>query len=114
MLLLAIAVITVIYLFMRYRPVIGVDCSASYDNYPDSISVLDVRDYSQSNKNLSEGSINIPIAYLNRYYHEIKGKEIHVIAPSQLEKNMSIRFLRKKGFSVIGYTLRKGDKTNGL
>ncbi|MFS0590611.1 hypothetical protein AB1L05_03315 [Cytobacillus horneckiae] len=46
MLLLAIAVITVIYLFMRYRPVIGVDCSASYDNYPDSISVLDVRDYS--------------------------------------------------------------------
>ncbi|MDQ0270442.1 hypothetical protein [Cytobacillus purgationiresistens] len=95
LLLLLIAVIIAVYLNLRNRPIKGVEAADSFDQHPADVKILDVRDYNQSYQSPILDSINIPVAYLNRYYH----------ASSQIEENMSIRFLRKKGFSVIGYPL---------
>lgn len=74
-------------------------------SHSDSVRFLDVRDYNVSYKNPIAGSTNIPIAYLKRYCDEVPDCEIHVVASNQLEKNFSVRFLRKQGFRVTGYSL---------
>ena len=42
-------------------------------------------------------------AYLKQYYHEIPNKPLHLIVHNKVDRNLSIRFLRKKGsiFKVI-------------
>lgn len=82
----------------------GVPC-LTFENAKDCITVLDVRDYNQSYKDSIQSSINIPIAYLKRNVAEIQGKKIHIVATNHIEKNMSVRFLRKKGYKVISYSL---------
>lgn len=98
----ALFVLFFVYLYRRYVPVCGVPCTKLTN--PDSIMV-DLRDYPLAAKNPILGAISIPIAYLNRYNTEITGIKVHVIASNQLEKNIGIRLLRKKGFNVIGYML---------
>jgi rhodanese-related sulfurtransferase len=71
----------------------------------DKIKIIDLRDYNESDKNPIEGELNIPIAYLKRNFREIPKRELHLIVSSILEKNMGIRFLRKKGFCVVGYSI---------
>ncbi len=103
--MLSLLLLIIIYImYRRYFPVLGVKCRTTTPN-EHSIEVVDVRDYNQSYKSPIEGSVNIPIAYLPRYFHEISNKEIHVVASNDLDKNMSIRFFRKKGYNVMGYTL---------
>jgi rhodanese-related sulfurtransferase len=92
------------FLYIRYMPVTGVECSDIMSD-ADSVKILDVRDYNVSYKDPILHSINIPIGYMKRYYHEINHRNIYIVASNQLEKNMSIRFLRKKGYKVLGYTL---------
>lgn len=101
--LLMISIIAFVF-YKRYYPVRGVECG-TISPTEQSIEIVDVRDYNQSYKNPIEGSINIPMAYLNRYFNEISKKKIHIVAANQLDKNMSIRFFRQKGFNVISYTL---------
>lgn len=71
----------------------------------EDVILIDLRDYNISTKNPISEAINIPIAYLKRYYRDIHAKKVHVIASDQLEKNMGIRFLRKKGFKISSYSL---------
>ncbi|MEH6941708.1 sulfurtransferase [Bacillus sp. JJ722] len=100
-----IALFSIILLMMyrRYAPVVGVPCSKIKQNQP--IVIVDLRDYNISNKTPLSNAINIPVAYLNRHHHEIPGKNVHVIAQNQLEKNMGIRLLRKNGINVMSYTM---------
>ncbi|MDZ5471265.1 hypothetical protein SM124_05850 [Bacillus sp. 31A1R] len=95
--------IVVWLLYKRYVPVRGVPCIQSFNH--DIITIVDVRDYNESSNSNIPGAINIPVAYLDRYYNEINNKKIYIVAADHLEKNVSIRSLRKRGFSVMGYTL---------
>lgn len=96
-------------IYVRYVPVVGVRCLAMSSLDADSFQCVDVRDYNQSYKEPVPNSINIPIAYIKRNYQEISSLNIHIIAADQLEKNMAIRMLRKKGFNIKGYTLMNCD-----
>lgn len=49
--------------------------------------------------------MNIPIAYLNRFCHELPNCDLIVLASNTLEKNIGVRLLSKKGFRVSGYTI---------
>lgn len=89
----------------RYLPVWGASCKQILEIDEKKMAIVDVRDYNQSYKDAAQTSINIPVAYLSRYFHEIPGQQVHVIAANSLEKNISIRFLRKKGYHVQSYTL---------
>ncbi|MFZ3589751.1 hypothetical protein ACOI1C_10825 [Bacillus sp. DJP31] len=72
-----------------------------------SIEIVDVRDYNRSYKQPIHGSTNIPIAYLPRFFQEVSNKKIHVVASNHLDKNVSIRFFRKKGYKSL---FKKEDK----
>lgn len=106
---LGIIFIGIGFFFLRYLPVWGVYCKSLLDIDENDISVLDVRDYNQSYKDSHALTINIPVAYLKRYFHEIPNKKIHIVASNELEKNISIRILRKKGFFVESYSLTNCD-----
>lgn len=92
-------------LYKRYVPVLGVHYTNVRGSYLDKIKVIDIRDFNDSYKNPIKGAVNIPFAYLNRYIAEIPNREIHLVVSNSLEKNIGIRFLRKKGFRVVGYTI---------
>lgn len=97
-------------MYKRYFPIFGVPSSHLKDLQLDEVSLLDVRDYNESDKNQIKGATNIPIAYLERHFNEIPKSQIHLVASNFLEKNMGIRFLRKKGFKVVRYTIVKPNK----
>ncbi|WNS74917.1 hypothetical protein RRV45_18850 [Bacillus sp. DTU_2020_1000418_1_SI_GHA_SEK_038] len=107
MLFLYILILSIIlgFMYIRYCPVGNVKCTKTVNHPIDSIEIVDVRDYNQSYRDPIPGAINIPFAYMKRRYTDISGNDIHVIASDYLEKNMSIRFLRKRGYKIIGYTL---------
>lgn len=89
-------------LYKRYAPV-SVPCVKEQDKQP--MVVVDLRDYNVADKMPTRNAIHIPIAYIQRHYHEIPSKEVHVIAQSQIEKNIGVRLLRKKGINVTSYTM---------
>ncbi|HYK73955.1 MAG TPA: hypothetical protein VEV44_12665 [Pseudoneobacillus sp.] len=93
------------FLYKRYVPVCGVQCMDLHSTIHEDTKILDVRDYNQSYKDSRKETIHIPIAYLKRYVKEIPNTKLHIIAANELEKNLSIRFLRGKGYQIIGYTL---------
>jgi hypothetical protein len=109
MLLLLILFFSIILgsLYLRYFPVRGVPCVSSLNQGADSIKMVDVRDYTQSYKDPIPGSTNIPVMYLNRNYRELSRMQVLVVASNRLEKNISIRFLRKKDINVVGYRLTR-------
>jgi rhodanese-related sulfurtransferase len=108
--MLFIIIVISLFIFRRYLPVIGLNDRKWTDLDINNIKVIDVRDYNDSYKNPIPGAINIPIAYLNRYYNEIPDSDLHVIACDSIGKNVGVRFLRKKGFNVIGYTIISDNK----
>ncbi len=69
------------------------------------IAIVDVRDYNDSYKSLILNALNLPIAYLIRHIHELPKKPLHIIASTQLDKNMSVRIIRKAGHEVKSYSL---------
>jgi rhodanese-related sulfurtransferase len=96
-------------------PVFGVCCSeleSILNN--DEKTILDIRDYNASYKSSVEGAVNIPLSYLNRYAEELSSKEVHLIASNNLEKNVGIRFLRKKGFHVTSYSVVDSHHKNSF
>ncbi|WP_413361805.1 hypothetical protein AA0X71_10320 [Robertmurraya sp. 2P01SA] len=100
------------FIFIRYLPVWGARCIQMLEIDEKNMTIVDVRDYNQSYKDPTQATINIPVAYLNRYFHEIPGQQVHVVAANTLEKNISIRFLRKKGYAVHSYTLTECQCNN--
>ncbi|WP_200801605.1 hypothetical protein [Bacillus sinesaloumensis] len=97
-------------LYKRYFPVVGIRCEDALKVNLMDIEVIDVRDYNISYKDVIEKSINIPVAYLDRYCYEIPDKKVHIVASSRLDKNVAIRILRRKGFQVTGYTVSDSHK----
>lgn len=97
-------------LYKRYFPVVGTHCEDTLKVNFTVVEVIDVRDYNISYKDIIEKSINIPVAYLERYCYELPDKKIHVVASNRLEKNVAIRILRRKGFQVTGYRVNDSQK----
>ncbi|WP_077211883.1 hypothetical protein [Bacillus dakarensis] len=107
-LILGLLLIFLGLIFIRYIPVAGVKCR-ELCNLNETFKIVDVRDYNESYQDQILNGINIPIAYIKRHYHEINHSKIFVVASNHLEKNISIRLLRKKGFVVVGYSLTVCD-----
>ncbi|WP_147532874.1 rhodanese-like domain-containing protein [Bacillus marasmi] len=111
-------VIIAVYLLSRYLPVNGIQNVKWTEINLDEVTILDVRDFNESYKSSLHGAVNIPVAYLNRSLKELPLKEIHLVAASTLEKNISARLLRKKGYRVSSYTLLptnySSPKENGI
>ncbi|MEK3988240.1 hypothetical protein [Robertmurraya sp. FSL R5-0851] len=91
-------------LFERYFPVYSV-VYIPREEIETKSTIIDLRDYNQSSKFSIPGSVNIPVAYLNRFSTDIPNRKLYIIASNNLERNVGIRLLRRKGFQVIGYTL---------
>jgi len=105
--LVACTIVILYFSYKRYFPVFGVRYIHFNELELDNIKIIDVRDYNESFKDPIEGAINLPIAYLKRHHNGIPNSDIHLVVSSLLEKNIGIRFLRKKRFKVLGYTIIK-------
>lgn len=98
-----IAIIFAAIIYKRNFPILDVPCEKEKASRAEI--TLDIRDYNVSDKEPMTPSVNIPVAYLNRNYKEVRGKQVHVIASNAIEKNVGIRMLRKKGIEVVSYSL---------
>lgn len=96
---------------IRYFPIIGLNYIDKKELDLTTLIKIDVRDYNESYKSPVKGAINVPVAYLKRYYFEIPSKDLIVVASNRLDKNVGIRFLRTKGFKVVGYTITNEEQT---
>lgn len=93
-------------LYKRYMPIKGiVHCDADDIDQNGEMVLLDIRDYQEAENSPIPGAINVPFAYVKRYYGTIPQKPIHLIASNCMEKNIGIRYLRKYGFSVQSCTI---------
>jgi rhodanese-related sulfurtransferase len=76
------------------------------------ILLLDLRDYNEAAKMPVNGAYNLPLAYLKRHYGTIQHKDIVIMAPDLVSKNMGARFLKRKGFNILGYSLTECHSTH--
>jgi rhodanese-related sulfurtransferase len=95
--------------FKRYFPVLGLNCMKWGELDIKNRNVIDLRDYHDSFKEPIPGAINIPIAYLNRYYSEIPNADLYIVASDSVKKNIGARILRKKGFRIIGCSIQNNE-----
>ena len=90
----------------RYVPVLHVAyISLEQVRQMEDVIVVDVRDYTESHGDNTSEIMCIPYAYLKRYYHEIPNKPLHLIVHNKVDRNLSTRFLRKKGFHIQSYSV---------
>lgn len=109
---LILLVVTVIInvTYIRYVPVRGIVCINRNDYINNKgILLLDLRDYNEAAKNPVNGAYNLPLAYLRRHHATIQRKDIVIIAPDLVSKNIGTRFLKGKGFNIKGYSLTECD-----
>ncbi|MCP8970208.1 rhodanese-like domain-containing protein [Ectobacillus ponti] len=92
-------------LYIRYMPVYGVQAA---DEARADILVLDVRDYNETSKCQTNAAVHIPYAYLVRFYQDIPKRPLHVVAASRLDRNLAIRFLRRRGYTIASYHITNG------
>lgn len=98
MLITAALIFILFFIFYRrYWPILGIPCK--HINEADHLIMIDVRTYIDATNHPVEKSLNIPYAYLKRYFSLIPKQPIHIIANDVSEKNLAIRFLQKLGFS---------------
>ncbi|WP_243385355.1 hypothetical protein [Bacillus kexueae] len=97
--------LVLLLLYNRYVPVRGIQCLSNLSHREEKTLILDVRDYTKAHHTPVSGAVNIPIAYLKRNYGRYRKDDVIVVAESHIEKNLSIRFLTKKGINVVGYQL---------
>ncbi|WP_167577665.1 sulfurtransferase [Ammoniphilus sp. YIM 78166] len=100
--------------YPRYVPVLGVECMDGEKKTPGDVEVIDLRDYNQADQPTLQGNIHLPYAYLKRHYGQIKKKKVVVVVADQLSLNLSVRFLRRKGFRVVGYYMVKKSPNKDL
>ena len=74
------------FIYKRYIPIVNIPLISDFTVTTDTL-LLDVRDYQTTCKVPIEGAINIPYAYLNRYYQEIPLANIIIVATDAVEKN---------------------------
>jgi len=67
--------------------------------------IVDLRDYHLAAKAPIEGAFVLPFAYLKRYHNQFKGKKLYIVSPDTVIRNLSIRFLKGKGYLVLGYCI---------
>lgn len=91
--------------YRRYYPIKGILCINKHEVKEEDITVLDIRNYNETTYDSSIQILNIPYAYLKRFYLEIPKGKIHIIAADRVELNLGIRFLRKRGFTIQSYEL---------
>ncbi|HZG70144.1 MAG TPA: hypothetical protein VEY51_01285 [Chondromyces sp.] len=104
--ILFLLIVAAVSLFRRYFPVKGVrHIEKEHEIEMSEVTVLDIRDYNEISEEEECDSLNIPYAYLNRYYTEIPCKTIHVVAADKTELNLGLRFLIRKGFQVQSFSL---------
>ena len=89
-------------LYKRFIPIKGIPCKEDVVGYQQV--VIDIRDYNERNI-FKKVSIQIPYAYLRRNYREIPNQPLHVIATNQVELNLGLRFLLRRGFDVRSYEI---------
>ncbi|MHA6252716.1 hypothetical protein [Oceanobacillus sp. CAU 1775] len=97
--------------YKRYVPIFGFTCIEldKISGNTDTV-VVDVRDYSIAHRFPVEGAVNIPFSYLKRYYHDIKHRNIFLVASELIDIKLSVRFLAKKGIEINGYYLEQDSE----
>lgn len=101
--------IVIFVLYHRYVPVRGIRCMSKKRVNSSDFKIVDVRDYTQSYADSIDGAVNIPLAYLKREYEELEKENIVIVASNHVEKNISTRFLTKKGVHVVGYMITESS-----
>lgn len=101
-------------IFYRYFPVTGICCLDIEQLKPEHLTILDVRDYNISSSDAVTNALNIPYAYLKRYYKEISGKGIILIVSDPLLLNVTVRYLRRKHINVVGYYLKAEENSDEM
>ncbi|MCR8925819.1 rhodanese-like domain-containing protein [Priestia megaterium] len=89
--------------YKRYVPVQGIKKVTTVDCASTTISYVDVRHFHEMKQNPCQKAIHIPLPYLERQHEEIPYKEVVVIVPDSISRNLSIRQLKKHGYQVKGY-----------
>ncbi|MDC3412962.1 sulfurtransferase [Terrihalobacillus insolitus] len=80
-----------------------------------NLTFLDVRDYVVSSNDSVNNAVNIPYAYLKRYYRKInQRKGVILVVSDPLLLNVSVRFLRRKNIKIEGYYLKTENNGNLL
>jgi rhodanese-related sulfurtransferase len=103
---LAAFIFVALKLYKRYYPVHNVPCADNWNEAnKEDITVLDIRDYNENDVFHIPHAIRIPYAYLPRFYKGIPSRPIHVVVSHKLDRNLSLRFLLKKGFQIKSYSL---------
>lgn len=96
------------FLYRRYVPVRGVwkiELSEVAVKHDSRVTIVDTRSYQISFKNAIEQAYCLPLAYLNRHFRYIPNKDVIIVASDYVDKNLSIRLLKRKGIQVVGYYL---------
>ncbi|MBU8908722.1 hypothetical protein [Desertibacillus haloalkaliphilus] len=121
----SIVIVILIFLYNRYVPIMGLEHIELETIDQDRSTLLDVRDFSAAYHQPVEGAINIPLAYLKRYYRDVGAEDVYILSAETIDVNMSGRLLSKKGIRVKGYhliqtftanqsTCRKGSESYGI
>ncbi|MCA1031567.1 sulfurtransferase [Bacillus timonensis] len=111
--LLSVFIMISVFLYKRYFPVTGVKCLELPTQLEDNVVIVDLRDYQVGTKKPINGALHLPYAYLNRYYKEIPGENIHIVASDILERNLGFRFLISKGYNIRSYSLQNCECPKG-
>lgn len=101
-LLSAVIVLLCYELFRRYFPIKGITCKNRIGDK--DVVILDIRDYNEKGM-LKNVTMQIPYAYLRRYYTEIPDQSLHVVASNRMDLNLRVRFLLRKGHSVSSFEI---------
>ncbi len=100
-----LAIIVIYSLYVRYVPVCCIPMLSLQQikkMQDEKVTVIDLRDYNDSNELPIENAILLPLAYLKRNYHKLPYKEVILIVSDHITKNMGVRKLKQYGFKIKG------------
>nr|WP_254149476.1 sulfurtransferase [Bacillus subtilis] len=97
--------VIIIATYRRYYPITGISCIHKDKLKAIDMTILDIRHYNDVPNFSDDIILNIPYAYLKRFYLEIPRDKIHIIARDRVELNLGVRFLKRKGIHVNSYEL---------
>lgn len=111
-----ILVITVLIygLYRMYFPVIGVKETNIHSFIHSETCIVDVRQFQLAHNEPVKGSLNMPLAYLTRHFPDIDCNNVYLVVSDKVERNISVRFLKKQGFIIRGYQLIQEKKLSQL
>ncbi|MFB5661448.1 hypothetical protein ACE4RR_06470 [Alteribacillus sp. HJP-4] len=105
-----LGVIVFLSSYNRWFPVLGIRCSPVPEQpLPQDTVVLDIRDYQDADRRPVQHAQTLPYPYLKRHISTVKAKQVFLVAPDKVSRNLSIRLLRKNGFKVTGFTVLQDE-----